>query len=156
MHLPKSLAIALRSYLPTEIFKNNIEFRVWINACIHMKHIFAHAPIAVKLCYKTGVPLLSGSVRQEVALSTRQPLICGFIDAIFFIDEIAIRTQIAKFMGPTWGPPGSCRPQMGPLLVPWTLLSGYICRYTAWRLHLPRDWGIRGFMNGAFSAFEND
>ena len=27
-------------------------------------------------------------------------------------------------MGPTWGPPGSCRPQMGPILVPWTLLSG--------------------------------
>ena len=34
-------------------------------------------------------------------------------------------TQIAKFMGPTWGPPGSCRPQMGPMLTPWTLLSGY-------------------------------
>ena len=33
-------------------------------------------------------------------------------------------TQIAKFMGPIWGPPGSCRPQMGPMLVPWTLLSG--------------------------------
>ena len=25
-------------------------------------------------------------------------------------------------MGPTWGPPGSCRPQMGPMLAPWTLL----------------------------------
>ena len=24
-------------------------------------------------------------------------------------------TQIARFMGPTWGPPGSCRPQMGPM-----------------------------------------
>ena len=24
-------------------------------------------------------------------------------------------TQIANFMGPTWGPPGSCRPQMGPM-----------------------------------------
>ena len=24
------------------------------------------------------------------------------------------------FMGPTWGPPGSCRPQMGPMLAPWT------------------------------------
>ena len=23
-------------------------------------------------------------------------------------------TQIAKFMGPTWGPSGSCRPQMAP------------------------------------------
>ena len=32
--------------------------------------------------------------------------------------------QIAKFMEPTWGPPGSCRPQMSPMLGPWTLLSG--------------------------------
>ena len=35
-------------------------------------------------------------------------------------------SQIARFMGPTWGPPRSCRPQMGPIamLAPWTLLSG--------------------------------
>ena len=32
-------------------------------------------------------------------------------------------SQTAKFMGPTWGPPGPCRPQMGPMLAPWTLLS---------------------------------
>ena len=32
--------------------------------------------------------------------------------------------QIAKFMAPTWDPPGSCRPQMGPMLAPWILLSG--------------------------------
>ena len=25
-------------------------------------------------------------------------------------------TQISKFMGPTWGPPGCCRPQMGPMM----------------------------------------
>ena len=36
---------------------------------------------------------------------------------------ISISTQIAKFMGPTWGPPGSCRPQMGPILAPWILLT---------------------------------
>ena len=29
-------------------------------------------------------------------------------------------------MGPTWGPPGSCRPQMGPMLAPWILLSGFL------------------------------
>ena len=34
-----------------------------------------------------------------------------------------VTSQIAKFMGPTWRPPGSCRPQMGPMLAPWTLLS---------------------------------
>ena len=33
-------------------------------------------------------------------------------------------SQITRFMGPTWGPPGSCRPLMGPTLAPWTLLSG--------------------------------
>ena len=35
-----------------------------------------------------------------------------------------IISQIAKFMGPIWGPPGSCRTQVGPMLGPWTLLSG--------------------------------
>ena len=29
-------------------------------------------------------------------------------------------------MGPTWGPPGSCRPQIGPMSAPWTLQSGDI------------------------------
>ena len=27
-------------------------------------------------------------------------------------------------MGSSWGPPGSCRPKMGSMLAPWTLLSG--------------------------------
>ena len=33
-------------------------------------------------------------------------------------------SQVARFMGPTWGPPGSCQPQMDPMLAPWTLLWG--------------------------------
>ena len=37
---------------------------------------------------------------------------------------ILLKTQIAKFMGPTWGAPRSCRHQMGPMLAPWALLSG--------------------------------
>ena len=31
-----------------------------------------------------------------------------------------------SFMGPIWGPPGSCRPQTGPMLAPWTLISGSV------------------------------
>ena len=34
---------------------------------------------------------------------------------------------IVRFMGPTWGPSGSDRTQVGPMLVPWTLLSGVVC-----------------------------
>ena len=38
-------------------------------------------------------------------------------------------------MAPTWSPPGSCRPQMGPMLAPWTLLSGII--WNQWLPTLP-------------------
>ena len=37
---------------------------------------------------------------------------------------LRLSTQIAKFMGPTWGPPGADRTQVGPMLAPWNLLSG--------------------------------
>ena len=39
-----------------------------------------------------------------------------------------LKIQIARFMGPACGPPGSCRPHMGPMLVLWTLLSGKLTR----------------------------
>ena len=38
--------------------------------------------------------------------------------------HLLVYSQLTKFMRPTWGPPGSCRSQMGPMLAPWTLLSG--------------------------------
>ena len=40
------------------------------------------------------------------------------------IDSYTFKSQRARFMGSTWGPPGSCRPQMDPMLAPWILLSG--------------------------------
>ena len=42
---------------------------------------------------------------------------------------VEMTTQVARLMGPTWGPRGSCRPQVGPMLAPWTLPSGKL--YTA-------------------------
>ena len=38
-------------------------------------------------------------------------------------------TQIARFMGPTWGPSGADRTQVDPMLAPWTLLSGQNWRF---------------------------
>ena len=49
-------------------------------------------------------------------IDARAPNICA--------EHMETISHIAKFMGPTWGPPGSCRSQMGRMLVPWTLLSG--------------------------------
>ena len=35
-------------------------------------------------------------------------------------------TLITRFMGQTWGPSGADRTQVGPMLAPWTLLSGQV------------------------------
>ena len=51
--------------------------------------------------------------------------------------------QIAKLMGPTWGPPGSCWPQMGPMLAPWTLLSGSLKLSPEFAEHLQVQWWSR-------------
>ena len=46
------------------------------------------------------------------------------------LELLEMPTQIAKFMGPTWGPPGSCRPHMGPMLATRTLLLGNVQEMT--------------------------
>ena len=37
---------------------------------------------------------------------------------------IYLHPPISRFMGPTWGAPGADRTPVGPMLAPWTLLSG--------------------------------
>ena len=39
------------------------------------------------------------------------------------LPEPVMTFLIARFMGPTWGPSGADRTQVGPMLAPWTLLS---------------------------------
>ena len=42
---------------------------------------------------------------------------------------LPILSLIARFMGPTWGPFGADRTQLGPMLAPRTLLSGVPCKW---------------------------
>ena len=49
------------------------------------------------------------------------------IEAVFPFRDIT--SLIARFMGPTWGPSGADRTQVGPMLAPWTLLSGLACMW---------------------------
>ena len=54
---------------------------------------------------------------------------------MFPFDVVIMHTLIARFMGPIWGPPGADRTQVGRMLAPWILLSGYVlaCRLNAHR-----------------------
>ena len=45
-----------------------------------------------------------------------------------------LASLIARFMGPSWGPSGADRTQVGPMSAPWTLLSGMML-FDAW-VHL--------------------
>ena len=54
-------------------------------------------------------------------------------------------SEIASFMWQTWGPPGSCRPQMGPMLGPWTLLSGLCIRGAS--ICVPLSHSIEAIVN---------
>ena len=47
-----------------------------------------------------------------------------------FIQVRSKNTLIARFMGPTWGPSGADRTQVGPMLAPRTLLSGWMYLWT--------------------------
>ena len=63
----------------------------------------------------------------------------------------------AKFRGPTWGPPGSCRPQVGPMLAPKPLLLGIwrvwhyspICKCSL----VTQCCNVRSIMHCAFCCF---
>ena len=52
------------------------------------------------------------------------------------------RTLIARFTGPTWGPPGADRTQVGPMSAPWSLLSEVWC--TARRVCIIGDTFLSG------------
>ena len=69
------------------------------------------------------------------------------------LTNAGLATQIAKFMGPTWGPPGSCRPQMGPMLAPWTLLSGYNISVSK---RCPEVWSSSKWITTLYSTSQND
>ena len=53
----------------------------------------------------------------------------GYLCLLLFNATSIFTLQRARFMGPTWGPPGSCRPKVGSMLAPWTLLSRVTCLY---------------------------
>ena len=59
--------------------------------------------------------------------STLEQLSHGFSDGCCILLaewDIYMPSQIVRIMGPIWVPPGADRTQVGPMLAPWTLLSG--------------------------------
>ena len=56
--------------------------------------------------------------------------------------DITILTQIARFTWPTWGPSGADRTQVGPMLAPWTFLSGHLSLSLSYKIEWTRTRDI--------------
>ena len=81
--------------------------------------------------FMTTMPHMHGGMRQlnhallYSIISTRVfTFIWNLYDYRWLPCRRPIAFLIARFMGPTWGPSGADRTQVGPMLAPWTLLSG--------------------------------
>ena len=58
----------------------------------------------------------------------------------YFEHQVWYWTLIARFMGPTWDPPGANRTQLGPMWETWKLLSGDFGTWGAFQKHL---WALK-------------
>ena len=109
--------------------------------------IYTHALLSqlltIDMCWNSHykVNCNSSALAMELCLSCTNPMKCFhnftpenlsrklrfvFKQAPYQYDSHKMVTLIARFMGPTWGPSGADRTQVGPMWAPWTLLSGYI------------------------------
>ena len=70
------------------------------------------------------------SLHYPIHLLMSSWLIWGIIFHAYDIDcEVFALSLIAGIMGTTWGPSGAERTEVGPMLAPWTLLSGRLIKY---------------------------
>ena len=80
------------------------------------------------------------SLHRVCPISSVCSLIFLYDLCLLCFDEVwHMSTLIARFMGRTWGPPGADRTQVGPMLAPWTLLSGLVYTYPLWLLYMTAD-----------------
>ena len=89
--------------------------------------------IKFRSCIYTA-PALDGSMREgtwsrqwyyDVRLKCKAPVRGLSVQGINLPWCYLLHSLIARFMGPIRGPSGADRTHVGPILAPWTLLSGY-------------------------------
>ena len=99
---------------------------VWINDWVNNRQaddlrchrLWHHCNEIASLVEHSAIPV---KIHKDTVLNL------DMFDSWLYKSELS---QIAKFTGA----PGSCRPQMGAMLAPWTLLSGVIIQSSTWRL----------------------
>ena len=111
-----------------------------LGICVHEKHykVLPTQMVPISALVRGLIPCIFPSLSSWLFTNQSAGSNLRYYDPLAYGEAKRKPTQIARSMGPTWGPPGSCRPQMGPILAPWTLLWGiYICRETCIYIYHP-------------------
>ena len=72
--------------------------------------------------------LVHNELRNKMTVQSGSAYMPQLVLALAIAALPILASLIARFMGPAWGPSGADRAQVGPMLAPWTLLSGFIRR----------------------------
>ena len=100
------------------------------NYCVIWLDCHSVCVLYVNGCVMVISPVFSDIDDVECVNRTPKTVESIIISTVAFLKPCASMSQhcvihlIAIFMGPTWGPPGAARTQVGPMLATWTLLSG--------------------------------
>ena len=100
----------------------NIRMTSWSSLLVGRKYCLL-ADCYIRNSYQYAANDYSKQLGQTSCQSIRQPLHYGLAKDSFNI------SLIASFTGPTWGPSGADRTQVGPMLAPWTLLFGIVFHF---------------------------
>ena len=123
---------------------------------VKLNHVSKKPPVILSALFRVTSPVLEQSwYCPSVSLTNLAHFVHEKSTPILQeSDRERISPQIAKFMGPTWGPPGACRPQMGPMLAPWTvLLSGLVKRTLFCTSISPHSKLLISLITGAYITY---
>ena len=95
-----------------------------LNSCWHCVRHFTSARM-----HSENMIIMSCNIHQPMVpcASSYISVVCwnhGKHTIVRIVKFADLHSLIAGFMGPTWGPSGTDRTHVGPMLAPWTLLSG--------------------------------
>ena len=124
-----------------------------------------------KISGSTSAETCSGTIGVQYDTHTTTRIPCNSSPMLYWCNDVGNIGQclniqrpapvlIARLMGPTWGPSGADRTQAGPMLAPWTLLSGNIydlgIRFvqTMWHLLSSKTWSNKKLASGQECRFK--
>ena len=130
-HYPVSHSLALCSADDVTIdwrwrhaqWSDNCDANTWQVISNSLDIDFIHGDIDCQSCKKLWILHSCVCVRSEIGALVHHTAGISFHGGRGRVMCVSSHPQIARFMGPTWGPPGACWPQVGPMSAPWTLLS---------------------------------